>query len=54
MKFDHQGTISRRLHVIGKIQIEGKLLPYKLKERDIKKRKNTCENLLDQFKRKLF
>ena len=27
-----QGTISRRLHAIGKIQKEGKWVPYELKE----------------------
>ena len=29
---DHQGTISRRLHAIGKIQKEGKWEPYDIKE----------------------
>ena len=30
-----QGTISRCLHAIGKIQKEGKWVPYELKEKDI-------------------
>ena len=49
-----QGTISRRLHTIGKIQKEGKWLPYELKERDIETRKTTCEILFDRFKKKSF
>ena len=49
-----QGTISRRLHAIGKIQKEGKWVPYELKERDIERRKTTCEILFDRFKRKSF
>ena len=29
-------------------------MPYKLKQRDIKRRKTTCEFLFDRFKRKSF
>ena len=50
----NQGTISRRLHAIGKIQKEGKWVPYELKERDIKRRKTTREILFDRFKRQSF
>ena len=49
-----RGTISRRLHAIGKIQKEGKWVPYELKERDIEKRKTTRESFFDRFKRKSF
>ena len=49
-----QGTISRRLHAIEKIQKEGKCVPYELKERDIERRKTTCKILFDRFKRKSF
>ena len=49
-----QGTISRRLHAIGKIQKEGKWVPYELKETDIERGKTTCEILFDRFKRKSF
>ena len=49
-----QGNISRRLHAIGKIQKEGKWVPYELKERDIERRKTTCEILFDRFERKSF
>ena len=41
-----QGTISRRLYAISKIQKEGKWVPYELKERDI-------EILCDRFKKKV-
>ena len=36
------------------IQQEGKWVPYELKERDIERRKTTCEILFDRFKRKSF
>ena len=49
-----QGTIFRLLHTIRMIQEEGKLVPYELKERDIERRKTTCEILLDRFKRVIF
>ena len=49
-----QVTISRRLNAIGKFQKEGKWVPYELNERDIERRKTTCEILFDRFKRKLF
>ena len=49
-----QGTISRRLHAIGKIQKEGKWVPYELIERDIERGKTTCEILFDRFTRKSF
>ena len=47
-----QKTISRRLHAIGKIQKEGKWVPYELKERDIEGWKSTCKIFFDRFKRK--
>ena len=50
----NQGTISRRLDAIGEIQKERKWVPYELKERDIERRKTTCEILFDRFKRKSF
>ena len=49
-----QGSISGRLHAIGKIQTEGKWVPYELKERDIERRKNTCEILFNRFERVIF
>ena len=49
-----QGTISRGLHANEKIQKEGKWVPYELKERDIERRKTTCEILFNRFKRKSF
>lgn len=49
-----QSTISERLHALGKIQKEGKWVPYELKERDIERRKTTCEILLARQKRKDF
>ena len=49
-----QGTISRRLHATGTIEKEEKWVPYELKERDIERRKTTCEILFDCFKRKSF
>ena len=49
-----QGTISRRLHAIGKIQNEGKWVLYELKERDDERRKTAYEILFDRFKRKSF
>ena len=48
------GTISRRLHAIGKIQKEGKWVPYELKERDIERRISTHEIFFDRFERKSF
>ena len=49
-----QRTISRYLHAIGKIQKEEKWVPYEFKERDIERRKTTCEILFDRFIRKWF
>ena len=42
------------INAIGNIQKEGKRVPYELKERDIERRKTTCEILFDCFKRKSF
>lgn len=47
-------SISTRLHAMGKIQKEGKWVPYKLKERDIEKRKTISEMLLARHERKSF
>lgn len=49
-----QSTISERLKAMGKIQKEGKWVPYQLEERDIERRKTTCEILLARQKRKGF
>ena len=49
-----QGSISRRLHAIGKIHKKGKCMMYELKQRDIEERTTTCEILVDRFKRKSF
>ena len=49
-----EGTISRRLHATAKIQKEEKLVPYELKERDIERRKTTCEILFDRLNKSHF
>lgn len=49
-----QKTLSVRLHAMGKIQKEGKWVPYVLTERNKERRKTTCEILLERFQRKSF
>lgn len=49
-----QQSISNRLHEMGKIQKEGKWVPYELNERQKEKRKITCEILLERQQRKSF
>lgn len=47
-------AVSLRLHALGKIQKEGKWVPYELTERNKQQRKTTCEILLERFQRKSF
>ena len=47
-----QQDVSRRLRVMGKIQKTGKWVRQKLNDRQIEKRKNTCDVLLARYKRK--
>lgn len=49
-----QKAVSLRLHQMGKIQKEGIWVPYELTERNMEKRKTTCEILLERQKRKTF
>lgn len=49
-----QKAVSLRLHQMGKIQKEGIWVPYELTERNMEKRKTTCEILLERQKRKSF
>lgn len=49
-----QQAISDRLRAMGKIQKEGKWVPYELSERNKEKRKTTCEMLLEKHRRKSF
>ena len=49
-----QATISNRLRQMGKIQKEGKWMPYELTERNKEKRKTSCEILIERQKRKAF
>lgn len=49
-----QQAVSLHLHAMGKIQKEGKWVPYKLTERNMKQRKTTTEILLERFQRKSF
>ena len=49
-----QKTISNRLNKMGKMQKEGKLVPYELTERSIEKRKTMCEILIQRQQRKSF
>lgn len=47
-------AISLRLHAMGKIQKEGKWMPYQLTDRNKEQRKTIAEMLLQRFNRKSF
>lgn len=49
-----QPCISQRLHAMGMMQKEGNWIPHELSERDLERRKTTCEILLQRQKRKRF
>lgn len=49
-----QQAISKRLRAMGKIQKEGKWIPYELNERNKQKRKTSCGILLEKHRRKSF
>ncbi|EFN78922.1 Histone-lysine N-methyltransferase SETMAR, partial [Harpegnathos saltator] len=49
-----QSVISDRLKALGKVNKEGKWVPYELKPRDIERRKTICEILLTRQQRKEF
>lgn len=49
-----QQAISDRLRALGKIQKEGKWIPYALNERNKEKRRTTCEILMEKHRRKSF
>lgn len=50
----NQSTVARRLHSLGKIQKEGKWVPYELTERQQENRKTMCELLLQRQQNKSF
>ena len=49
-----KSTISRRLHALGKIQKEGKWVPYQLSESSKVNRLNICVSLLAKHKKRVF
>ena len=49
-----QQAVSNRLREMGKIQKVGRWLPHKLNERQMERHKNTCEILLERYRRKSF
>nr|AAC16610.1 transposase [Drosophila simulans]AAC16611.1 transposase [Drosophila simulans]AAC16615.1 transposase [Drosophila simulans] len=49
-----QQAVSNRLREMGKIQKVGRWVPHELNERQMERRKNTCEILLSRYKRKSF
>ena len=51
---DSQQTVSNRLREMGKIQKVGRWVPHELNERQMERRKNTCEILLERYRRKSF
>lgn len=50
----HRSTISRRLHMLGKIQKEGRWIPHMLSEIAISNRLNIAKSLLSRNKKKSF
>ena len=50
----NQQAVSNRLREMGKIQKIGRWMPHELNERQMERRKNTCEILLERYRRKLF
>jgi len=49
-----QQAVFNRLREMGKIQRVGRWVPHELNERQMQKRKNTCEILLERYRRKSF
>lgn len=49
-----QQAVSNRLREMGKIQKVGRWVPHELNERQMERRKNTCEILLERYRRKSF
>lgn len=49
-----QFSVSKRVHIMGKIQKKGKWVQYELKERGSERREITCEILLGRQKREDF
>jgi len=49
-----QQAVSNRLREMEKSQKVGRWVPHELNERQIEKRKNTCEILLERYRRKSF
>lgn len=49
-----QQAVSNRLREMGKIQKVGRWVPHELNERQMERRKNTCEILLERYNRKSF
>lgn len=49
-----QQAISDRLRAMGKIQKEGKWIPYALNDRNKEQRKTTCQILMEKHRRKSF
>ena len=45
-----QQAVSNRLREMGKIQKVGRWVPHKLNERQMERRKNTCEILLERYR----
>jgi len=50
----NQQAVSNRLREMGKIQKIGRWMPHELNERQMERRKNTCEILLERYRRKSF
>jgi len=49
-----QQAVSNRLREMGKIQKVGRWVPHELNERQMERRKNICEILLERYRRKSF
>ena len=49
-----QQAISNRLREMRKIQKVGRWVPHELNEKQIERRKNTCEIVLERYRRKSF
>ena len=49
-----QQAVSNRLQKMGKIQKTARLIPRELNDREMEKRKNTCDILLARYKSKSF
>jgi len=49
-----QQAVSNHLREMGKIQKVGRWVPHELNERQMERRKNTCEILLERYRRKSF